>query len=165
MPKPPPPPLQPIALSIALDKLRIVVPIAAIVVLVGALAAVAMVALTPHQPVQEERVVGPAWAVDVRPAVFASLAQSALGGVPAPLNGQRLPPCESGSRAGAEGRLLGAGGRGALPAREGLPQRSGAWGGREVLRALHARGQDAHQRRAAHSCCRGPLNHGRAIGR
>lgn len=86
----PPPPA-----TLTIKDLRLSVPMLAIALLVGA--AVLLIRY-PEQPQlraeHRQQEVAPAWAVDVHPALLASIGAVVAGALPAPLEGQQRPPCD-----------------------------------------------------------------------
>lgn len=99
MPKPPhPPPLRPLAVSILVKELRVVLPVAAVALLVVAVTPGALLVLTQRAEPVVARPAAPdaasSWAVDLTPAALSALAQTAIGSLPSPTPGQRQPPCD-----------------------------------------------------------------------
>jgi hypothetical protein len=95
MPKPlPPSPIKPLAVSIAVDRLRVVLPVAAVALLVIAVTPGALLLLTQRTETAASARpdAAPNWSINSTLPAFTALAQEALGALPPPIDGQRLPP-------------------------------------------------------------------------
>ncbi len=90
MPKPPPP-MRPLAVSIVVSQLKIVLPVAAIVAVMVGVSGVGMLFREASFPPQTSDA-PPAWAVDVRGPALAALATTAVNELPPASPMQRTPP-------------------------------------------------------------------------
>jgi hypothetical protein len=100
----PPPPFRPLALSVVVERLRIVLPVTALALLVVLLTpGLALLLARPATMLQPEDPRVGSDAVSVRAPALAALGVTAFGELPPTRKGQALPPCHE-----AETELRGA---------------------------------------------------------
>lgn len=90
MRKPQPPPFRPLAVSVVVERLRIVLPIAAVALLVAALSPGLAVLLMSREPTTTATNTPQEWTVGASPLAMASMAQ---GSLPPPDPRQKRKPC------------------------------------------------------------------------